>query len=819
MSGYSPTYHRNLPDRSKQPGRLQQPNEYQQSNSPQQPDRSEQPSPLDRSQEPSSLSDVPSSQTAPVKWSSLSRMHVSSTLDVLGRLSSTGVDIYTVEIVKGFGNSLTLPDDHLEKVKRMLIDPKLPPKTSDTLSFGTGISVIPQMLAETVGGIAFATIIGALRVSFSAQYTARVLSEILQNICPLSDIDLPSLSQLEKLSDEVASSYVDKDLAGEMWNIDAGFIMYELKHTTAPPSADEMAKIIHTFVVPEDSPQHITVYSPSASPQWIAAFASNIMGYKVGIMHPNFIVWQSDWGTPIGQRPDGYSTLQLYTSDQSPTNPPDNSEGTSHVGNPSQTEINDDLRISTPDTYEEHASIRIPLSAIIEWLLLPINALQTTDITIDKIRKLLLEYVGFYFHHRLMYGELLWQNSQYRTVRNPMIPYLILHARKAFMSIAPNFARVAETEFHDFDFDHICTSDSECCESVADFMKDEIQERPSDFIQNDLELLPTMVPLEQLQSIAEKLISLCTLLFFLEYNEEFPLEFDGFYIHHWLQGTPQTPWTRSKRPSSVSRFYKLDYTAVRGLLYMMATGNKEVPRTADTIPMASSGQGYFLVSHMIIHPDTHFYDKLRYYIGQGSIFVNKRIVSGLVSLPSNVSDGCCLPGSFIEYSACAERSTHTLGPGSNPDAEKELSFSITVYTDDQSPKKGIAFKAFDEDAGLLMFLSPLELLEAEFMCRRFSWIDDAASSSSGIVIPEEISMCNVALLLSYLYTDTGSDANEVLREDAPCVVNCRGCPTLRLLALHCVYHSGLTNFIKIDKAENMARGFDYIRHGGILILP
>lgn len=116
-----------------------------------------------------------------------------------------------------------------------------------------------------------------------------------------------------------------------------------------------------------------------------------------------------------------------------------------------------------------------------------------------------------------------------------------------------------------------------------------------------------------------------------------------------------------------------------------------------------------------------------------------------------------------------------------------------------------------------MFLSPLELLEAEFMCRRFSWTDDAASSSSGIIIPEEISMCNVALLLSYLYTDTGSDANEVLRGDAPYVVNCRVCPTLRLLALHCVYHSGLTNFIKIDKAENMARGLDYIRHGGILI--
>ncbi|KAF8454096.1 hypothetical protein BDZ91DRAFT_842356 [Kalaharituber pfeilii] len=153
-----------------------------------------------------------------VDWVALASTPVTTTIGVLGRLAQAGIQPYTLELCRMVGTAFKIPDENLIKIEKALLNSKKFGISSGALFFGTGISSIPRILAETRGGVSFAALLVVLRTSFSANYAARVVTDMLRQISPKETI-LPSISQLGNLSDEVISTGADTHLATIMWGI------------------------------------------------------------------------------------------------------------------------------------------------------------------------------------------------------------------------------------------------------------------------------------------------------------------------------------------------------------------------------------------------------------------------------------------------------------------------------------------------------------------------------------------------------------------------------------------------------------------------
>ncbi|KAI5845837.1 hypothetical protein DFP73DRAFT_547403 [Morchella snyderi] len=265
-------------------------------------------------------------QNGTVDWTSLTSMTVSVPLTLMSRLSQAGVDQYTLELVKFYGQFINLPSQHLEVVEKGLLQAKKFGFSANALFVGTGISLVPSLLARTRGGIAFAAVTMALRASFEANFTARVLSEWLSFFERPAELSLPSVSQLQAVGNEVAGCPIDPEIGRVIWGLEQ---LIE-KNTAeprqpnsslprsliSPPHAQDLASAIHTIVTIRPSQTVVMRFKSSVGPSatWLAAFASKSVGLSVSLEIGNKIVWeqQEKYSTASGSR--GHLRLVIEAS-------------------------------------------------------------------------------------------------------------------------------------------------------------------------------------------------------------------------------------------------------------------------------------------------------------------------------------------------------------------------------------------------------------------------------------------------------------------------------------------------------------------------
>lgn len=239
-------------------------------------------------------------QTGTVDWVSLTSMTISTPITLMSRLAQSGVDQYTVELVKFYGQFLNLPSDYLGVVEAGLIQARKFGLSADVLYIGTGISLIPPMLAKTRGGVAFAAITMALRASFPANFTARVLSEWLCFFERPPEISIPSTSQLQALSNEVAACPIDPEIGRIIWGIEklhekaiGTHSPYSRNLTASPPAQDLAAAIYAITTIRPGQDAIIRFKSPQGpSPVWLAVFASKVVGLGVSYEIDTQVIWE-----------------------------------------------------------------------------------------------------------------------------------------------------------------------------------------------------------------------------------------------------------------------------------------------------------------------------------------------------------------------------------------------------------------------------------------------------------------------------------------------------------------------------------------------
>ncbi|KAH8151452.1 uncharacterized protein LAJ45_04657 [Morchella importuna] len=262
-------------------------------------------------------------QNGTVDWTSLTSMTVSVPLTLMSRLSQAGVDQYTLELVKFYGQFMNLPSQHLEVVEKSLLQAKKFGFSANALFVGTGISLVPSLLARTRGGIAFSAVTMALRASFEANFTARVLSEWLSFFERPAELSLPSVSQLQAVSNEVAGCPIDPEIGHVIWGLEqlfeknSGTKQFKPPTSlTAPPLAQDLARAIHTVLTIRPNQNVVMRFKSSVGPSatWLAAFASKTVGLSVSLEIGNKIVWeqQEKYCATLGSR--GHLRLVIEVS-------------------------------------------------------------------------------------------------------------------------------------------------------------------------------------------------------------------------------------------------------------------------------------------------------------------------------------------------------------------------------------------------------------------------------------------------------------------------------------------------------------------------
>ncbi|KAF8243090.1 hypothetical protein K440DRAFT_614236 [Wilcoxina mikolae CBS 423.85] len=220
------------------------------------------------------------------------------TVGMLGRLAQAGVDIYTLESAVLFGDASHLPNTYIGIIETQMLNTRKYGISADLLYIGTGISVIPRQLARSRGGVAFSAVAVALISAFSSNYTARVLQQTLEKLCP--DRMIPATSQLEALSNELTASIKDPEFGNLVWGIER---LMEVLHGTPmtplerpdPPMANEMSAVVFSLMTLGVG-GHAVIRSSNASLSWVAVFAYRVLGLSVIFQAGSRIVCQ--WTPP-----------------------------------------------------------------------------------------------------------------------------------------------------------------------------------------------------------------------------------------------------------------------------------------------------------------------------------------------------------------------------------------------------------------------------------------------------------------------------------------------------------------------------------------
>ena len=139
-------------------------------------------------------------QQGTVDWTALSRSSFTFSVEVMSRFSKAGVEMITCAMGQALCSQFNVPPEGQQRVTDAISKLKAYSSYGQVLWFGFGVKHIVRSLCETKQGATCAALCACLRVSYSTEISARVLSVLCDQLLP-SDGLSPALPQWAALID------------------------------------------------------------------------------------------------------------------------------------------------------------------------------------------------------------------------------------------------------------------------------------------------------------------------------------------------------------------------------------------------------------------------------------------------------------------------------------------------------------------------------------------------------------------------------------------------------------------------------------------
>ena len=139
-------------------------------------------------------------QQGTVDWTALSRSSFTFSVEVMSRFSKAGVEMITCAMSQAMCSQFNVPPEGQKRVTDAISKLKAYSSYGQILWFGFGVKHIVRSLCETKQGATCAALCACLRVSYSTEMSARVLSVLCDKMLP-SDGLSPALPQWAALID------------------------------------------------------------------------------------------------------------------------------------------------------------------------------------------------------------------------------------------------------------------------------------------------------------------------------------------------------------------------------------------------------------------------------------------------------------------------------------------------------------------------------------------------------------------------------------------------------------------------------------------
>ena len=139
-------------------------------------------------------------QQGTVDWTALSRSSFTFSVEVMSRFSKAGVEMITCAMGQAMSSQFNVPPEGQKRVTDAISKLKAYSSYGQVLWFGFGVKHIVRSLCETKQGATCAALCACLRVSYSTEMSARVLSVLCDQMLP-SDGLSPALPQWAALID------------------------------------------------------------------------------------------------------------------------------------------------------------------------------------------------------------------------------------------------------------------------------------------------------------------------------------------------------------------------------------------------------------------------------------------------------------------------------------------------------------------------------------------------------------------------------------------------------------------------------------------
>ena len=133
-------------------------------------------------------------------WTALSRSSFTFSVEVMSRFSKAGVGMITCAMGQAMCSQFNVPPEGQKRVTDAISKLKAYSSYGQVLWFGFGVKHIVRSLCETKQGATCAALCACLRVSYSTEMSARVLSALCDQLLP-SDGLSPALPQWAALID------------------------------------------------------------------------------------------------------------------------------------------------------------------------------------------------------------------------------------------------------------------------------------------------------------------------------------------------------------------------------------------------------------------------------------------------------------------------------------------------------------------------------------------------------------------------------------------------------------------------------------------
>ena len=139
-------------------------------------------------------------QQGTVDWTALSRSSFTFSVEVMSRFSKAGVEMITCAMGQAMCSQFNVPPEGQKRVTDAISRLKAYSSYGQVLWFGFGVKHIVRSLCETKQGATCAALCACLRVSYSTEMSARVLSVLCDRLLPSNGLS-PALAQWGALID------------------------------------------------------------------------------------------------------------------------------------------------------------------------------------------------------------------------------------------------------------------------------------------------------------------------------------------------------------------------------------------------------------------------------------------------------------------------------------------------------------------------------------------------------------------------------------------------------------------------------------------